>query len=532
MKNKIYCFITAAIPIMWGVITACIMLLLWVFHPLIEYPLKYTFGLSNLSLTFISVITVFAFFLLYLWKKQRIDGFFKKLKSKAVIVATTVLFILQLIIFYNIFFKTDWDVEQILYAAEAMSKNIFEPGAQDWYYMRYPNNLLMTWIFSVIIRVSNLLGFSGEFQHIYAIIIVQCIIACVTAYLLFSTVRMIVKNPVAPYLAWAIYVFHVALNPTLTIPYSDSLSLIFPIAIFRIYLSTKNDACLPLKWCGIAVLSYLGYKIKPQVIIIFIAIVIYEVAVFLLDSDKRKKICKAIGYGVGAAVLCITVLVSNFAFSRLPVRLNDDCVFGFSHFLMMGLNDETGGTYSTEDVVFSAQFATSEERAEANFRVAKERLKEFGFSGFVKFMTKKALINFGNGTYSWGVEGVFYYVVPEEKNDSLSPFLRSLYYNHGENYRHFATFQQYMWITVLIGNIGILFALRDKKLRAAVAVSVLALIGLAMFEMLFEARMRYLFNYSPLFILSATVGWYAMLRSIAPFVEKIKTKFIKKEVSE
>ena len=196
---------------------------------------------------------------------------------------------------------------------------------------------------------------------------------------------------------------------------------------------------------------------------------------------------------------------------------------------MMGLNPESGGGFSPDDVYFSDSFDTPKERSKANIDKAIERLKALGGKGLVEYYAKKAMLNFDNGTYSWSMEGNFYYDVPEEPNGSASPFLRDIFYYDGEYYQHFATLQQYLWIMILLGNFGVIFIIRDKKMRSAVAVAILALIGLTMFEMLFEARARYLFNYSPIFIVTASVGWYAMLKSAASAVTSIKSKIIKKE---
>ena len=143
-------------------------------------------------------------------------------------------------------------------------------------------------------------------------------------------------------------------------------------------------------------------------------------------------------------------------------------------------------------------------------------------AGLTKFLAKKAMTNFGNGTYAWGVEGVFYYEIPEEKIPTVSPFLRSCFYSYGENYPTFATFQQYLWLIILMGNFGIIFIIQDKKMRSDMAVPVLALIGLTMFEMIFEARARYLFNYSPLFILTAAIGWYAIFKKTVSLINNKK----------
>lgn len=520
MKNKLYSIFSSAMITVWGAIVAMILALLLFVSRIADYKYKVSFGLGNILLTIIVILTVAAAVTLYLRKKEKLDGFFGSISKRSVIIFLLAFFALQTLIYYNIYFKTGWDVRQILEAAEGIAANV-ETTAQRWYFLRYPNNLLMTYIFSVIIKICNALGFSGEFQHIFAIILIQCVLSCIGGYLLFSSVRLVLGNPVIPFVSLAVYLMHVALNPNITIPYSDAMTLILPIAILRIYLSVENGRLLPLKWSAMTVLAYLGYKIKPQVIIILIALVIYEAVTFLFACNGFTRLCKSIGYCAGVAALALTVAVTSFALPKLPVRLDEEKAFGISHFLMMGFNEESGGSYSGTDVSFSGDLETAEERTRENLRVVKERVKRFGFLGLTKFMTKKCLTNYSDGTYAWGLEGGFYHTVPEEKNSTLSPFLRSIFYTNGSNYTLFKTFQQYLWILILIGNLGILFVIRDKKLRKDITVAVIALLGMFAFEMLFEARSRYLFNYAPVFIFTASIGMHAMLKRISAWVIKL-----------
>lgn len=532
LKGRLYSIFSSATTVIWTAIIAVILLLLLFFHASTSYMCKANFALSNILLFVIAAVTLASLCALYLFKKEKIDLFFQRIKLKYVVIATAVLLAVQLFVFYNIYFKTGWDVRAIFQAAEGIASNVEHTEAQDWYYLRYPNNLLMTWIFSVIIRMCNLIGLTGEFSHIFAITIVQCILFAVSSVLLFKLAQSVIKNPVIPFAAWLLFWLNVGFNPYLTIPYSDSLSLIFPIAILYIYRTMENERFLTVKWPLITVLAILGYMIKPQVIIILIAILGYELVKFILKYDTKRKIASGIGCCVGIAALLLTSIISNLAFSRLPVTLDDEQVFGFQHFLMMGFNEERGGIYSDSDVQFSGSFETAKERNDANIRVFKERIKSFGFVGLTKFMAKKAMTNFGNGTYAWSVEGDFYHEIPEEKNSTISPFLRSYFYSYGENYPTFSTFQQYLWLIILMGNLGIVFIIKDKKTRSDMAVPVLALIGLTMFEMIFEARARYLFNYSPIFILTAAVGWYAIFKKAVPLVNNLKEKITKKEVTK
>ncbi len=520
LKDRLYSLFSSATTVIWTAIIAVVLLLLLFFHASTSYTCKANFALSNILLFVIAAVTLASLCALYLFKKEKTDLFFQRIKFKYVVIATAVLLGVQLFVFYNIYFKTDWDVRAILQAAEAIASNVEHTEAQDWYYLRCPNNLLMTWIFSVIIRICNLIGLTGEFSHIFAIIIVQCILFAISSILLFKLAQSLINNPVIPFAAWLLFWLNVGFNPYLTIPYSDSLSLIFPLAILCIYRTAGNGRYLPVKWSLITVLGLLGYMIKPQVIIMLIAIFGYELIKFILKYDTKKKIACGIGCCVGVLALLLTSLLSNLALSRLPVRLDDEAAFGFQHYLMMGFNEEKGGVYLDSDVQFSGSFETAKERNAANIRVFKERIKNFGFIGLMKFMAKKAMTNFGNGTYAWGVEGIFYSEIPEEKISTVSPFLRSYFYSYGENYPTFATFQQYMWLIILMGNLGIIFIIKNKKIRFDMALPVLALIGLTMFEMLFEARARYLFNYSPLFILTAAIGWYAIFKKIVSLVIK------------
>ena len=115
------------------------------------------------------------------------------------------------------------------------------------------------------------------------------------------------------------------------------------------------------------------------------------------------------------------------------------------------------------------------------------------------------MTNYNDGTFAWSVEGGFYLTVLEAPNDSSAKILRDIYYYDGLYYKNYATCQQSIWITILF---FILLAVKriastDKK---DIYVIVLAIIGITLFLLLFEARARYLFLYSPYYILLAVVG--------------------------
>ena len=70
-------------------------------------------------------------------------------------------------------------------------------------------------------------------------------------------------------------------------------------------------------------------------------------------------------------------------------------------------------------------------------------------------------------------------------------------------YKYFQTIEQGIWLAVLF--FSIFSVLGHKKSRVIVSM-MLGVIGLIVYEMLFEARARYIYTYVPIFILLAVFG--------------------------
>ena len=88
-----------------------------------------------------------------------------------------------------------------------------------------------------------------------------------------------------------------------------------------------------------------------------------------------------------------------------------------------------------------------------------------------------------------------------EKDGNISGLLREFYYEDGTYYRVFETVEQAVWIFVLVGGWISSMSMLLKKRRGSYYAMALALIGITIFEILFEARARYLYLYAPIFVL-------------------------------
>lgn len=475
----------------------------------INYFCKKEFLNSNVIIVSISIgLLCIGYFIKH---KTKLFNF-KCHSNKFILFLTLILFILEVYIANNIYFKTGWDAGFINNIAQAIAeKNNDVVINSSYYFSHYPNNIIITLLFSLIIHIHTMIGFIQPGDGYFGIIIFQCFLFALTGLLIYRIIAAYTRSNKYAYLGWIFYVVLLGLSAWYVIPYSDGTGLIFPVLILYIYQKLDNQKLTIVKWGLIMLLSYWGYRIKPQVIIILIAIIIVELIKFFSYSIDLKIIKKKI------IVLLTCVFVGVFSIKtneslvhKSGFILNKEDNIGMIHFAKMGLNNKTNGVFNQDDVDYSMSIPTEKERNRRNIEIIKKRLNNYGISGIAKHMVKKTLVNFNDGTFAWGAEGHFYNEIKTNVNTTVAPRLKKIYYNGGKYYKYLSTLEQMFWIVSLILLLGIWFS---KSNDNVLFVILLSLIGITIFELIFEARARYFIVYVPLFITCAMIG----LREIMNF---------------
>ena len=425
-------------------------------------------------------------------------------KNYSVIIASVAILILQLFICYHSFFFTAWDPELLInYAYDTVHST-----ANQWannYFSRYPNNLFLEYIFIAIYRFADFIGLSSLINGTFLIIIIQSILNVLTGLLTYHTTLNLTKSYKVSWVAWVLYFVLIGSSAWFMIPYSDSIALIIPIFILWLFSTLNHTVYDYFKWFLILVVSFLGYKIKPQTIILLISIIAIQ---FITISFKKNLFIHLFKSFIPAFAV---ILMLNFGISKainsLPFDINPNLSFGMSHFLMMGLNEETNGSFSGDDVIFSSSFKTKEDRQKANLKESFHRLKSFTPYTMGKHIMKKTLSNYGDGTFGWGQEAgqYFYKITFPDKQPGISSFIKNCVYNYGKYYQSFATLRQLTWFICLLLTM-ILLIFKGTSNNKNLLVIILSLIGLTLFETIFEARSRYFYIYVPFFIILASLG--------------------------
>lgn len=441
------------------------------------------------------------------------------INRKSIAVCCVLLFVVQAYICYNIYFSTDWDCAIVTQNASNIANGL---PIDSEYYSIYPNNLFITYFYALILSVNH---------DLFSIVLVQCFFSAIVAYLVYSVALELVKSKLTALFAFLFYCAYIGTSPWFSIPYSDATGILFPIAILRLWqLANRNKSVIKkgALYACIGILSFLGYHIKPQIIIVLIAIVILQlIKLFFVNLKQRTWREDAIKLGALAlAFLLSTAAYNAFLSAQKDLQLDPQREYGISHFFMMGLNEERHGVWHEEDVAYSGSFATAEERAKGNWEKAIQRIKDYGVDGMLEHLTKKTLVNYGDGSFAWGVEGTFFVEIPEEPNGSVSRWFRSFVYApwvsdgayaQPSRFEDFLTLSQLAWIiTLTLATVSFRFLLKRKNEREGdeTAVMLLSLIGLTLFETLFEPRSRYLFTYAPFFIISASIGLFFILKAL------------------
>lgn len=456
----------------------------------------------NVFLLGISIISVLLGF--------KLSRYFKY-NRKTVLALSAFLFFIQLFLIFHYYFYTDWDVQELLKNAIALSDKNFSE-LNNFYFSRYPNNILLTVFFSKIFTLFNgLLG--QDFAYVF-LLVIQSILNVLSGFLILKVTLLLTKSEKYAFFSYWLYLLILWISPWVVIPYSDSMGLIFPILMYYIYTHPKMHYIL--KSVLLSAIGIIGYSVKPQIAIMIIAIIMVSL---LTQKIEMKPLIAAI----------IAIFVVSFPMFFAINRINSTAGFAldyewemtYHHFIKMGLNSETDGGYLSNDVGSSISIENKEERVIYNKQIIAQRIKNYGVTGLINHQAKKTLNNYNDGTFGWGLEGSFFEKI--FPNDSyVAKITRSFYYSSGKLHLIFQGIVQSIWLSILFLVLGNVLIGREKMTREFL-VLMTSLIGIFLFESIFESRSRYLYTFVPIYIVAATVGFQQMTQNFKKRSLKLKT---------
>jgi Gpi18-like mannosyltransferase len=293
--------------------------------------------------------------------------------------------------------------------------------------------------------------------------------------------------------ATAALLLAVLFSPFITyapIYYTDTIVLPFAAGMLYFYFAGRGQPAgkQTLFVLAASLFGTIGTLIKPTVVILFIALWIH-----LLLTEKGPAFLRQ------ALLAGAILLAGQQAFpaiadaSRILPQPYKESGFPYTHWIMMGLK-EPYGFYDMEDVLYTKSFPDKPSRKAANLAVIRERLRTYGAERLARLLSAKAVFVWGDGTYFAPVKlnrGVpeytkwHAYVLPMDGNNNTV----YIYYCQ--------SFQAALLFFFLISGFR---HIRSKKI-SPITLCAVAVFGLGLFELIWEARSRYLIHFAPAILL-------------------------------
>lgn len=467
-----------------------------------------------------------------------------------ILPAVAVLLTYQLIVATSFRFVTGWDAGGIYGDVWHLHQGRLPYVSTIAYYSRYPNNLLLLAIERAVVGA---IGPSWGFAGTYLLMTYACCLLSSAASVLTYLVVTRWAGRRAGAVSWVLFALLVGVSPWFLVVYSDSLTLAVPIAVLAIHAympkvaedgpRRRKQVVRALGWLAIGLLTAVGYALKPQCVFVTAAVVLVAALGAVSRGIRRRRDRGAREYAansgqtnrVRSSHLSHVVMVGMLALGFLgghavcahaaqdaarAVGADARGAFSPAHFFMMGLNTGTDGGYESLDVRFSLSIVDPEARRAEDLRVAGARLRAMGPAGLAVHAARKQLSTWADGTFAWGAEGGFWHTPLLVAGTPATDFFRELYLrgdiprpfipdlpswhrNPGRLFPLFATFEQQLWLILLVSLAAVavlphtaLAQARPRGFHAALA----AVLMLMAFELLFEARARYLYIYAPVMV--------------------------------
>lgn len=416
------------------------------------------------------------------------------------------LFLVQLVMVRSLWFFPAWDPQNCWETALQLASG--QPFTLGEYFQLCPNNAPLTLVLTGPMWVGLKLGLAEPF-----ILLPSLGAALMNLASLFTalSVERLTRSRPATLFCYGLSTVFVLLSPYLSVPYTDSFSILFPILSLYLFLTSLRP---PLKWFLISLSTALGAAIKPTVWIILVALLMAEGLRLLASLALGRGIVKR---GLTAVLALILGAAPGIGLEKAAcVLLAGSTVpqgqLSATHYLMLGMNAETYGGHSPADVEYSLSFPTLAQRQQANIARAWERLKDRGFLENVRFFAIKLYKAYHSGTFAFN--GSFLPLEVPKRTDGLSLFLRSLYDGKGALNAVFCTVYQGIWLLILL--LCALGLFLGRRRYPALPVIALVLLGVSLYLMLFEVWPRYLFLYAPFFVALASLGMREVWSRVKP----------------
>lgn len=410
----------------------------------------------------------------------------------AFLIILAIMLIVQFLLALNMISKpiTDWYVINEVsksYAINGNMEHIYDnlPYNRD-YLARYTNNNGITVLFSFYYRIIYLIS---------GIIPIEAPVILNTLFISASVVLcyLIAKKAFGNFHALITMILCILFLPYYTYCtyfYTDSISM--PFVILSIYLficgyDSKKIVNKIILFFFSGISCAIGFELKGSVIIALIAVIVY-----MIYKGGIKKIL--LGSGTIIAGFLVIAIAFNGLVSSLQITDEETLYreqYPLTHWVMMGLKDD--GNFDQADSTFTYRAGNYDEKKAANIQEIGKRLSEYGVFGLINHFIIKANFTWSDGTY-W----ISHHIYQPYNGRN---FLHEFFLMDGSWFPVFKSISSGMQLCMLIMICVSLFSCVKKPRFDYITLMHIITFGVYLFFLIWETRSRYIFNFTPIFII-------------------------------
>lgn len=448
----------------------------------------------------LSLVLFSAFYLIIVYLINKALNKYIKNSKKYIIISTIIFIILQLIFAYIFAVIPEWDFGAIYYGAIQNITGKIPFHKYNYLYI-YQNNIGYGLLLSLIFYPIKLIGLNNYMAYGIVGIILNIICIDVSLLTLLKIIRQYFEKT-QQNIFWLLALLYTPFITYVPIFYTDTLSLPFIVGGVYFILKIINNEKNLLNIAISGLLLGIAYTLKPTAIIIIIAFIIFY-SIFTNEHIIKRLTTISIILVAFALPLISLNIYKQIYFDQQKI---EEKSFPITHWLMMGLKGNGG--YNQEDVDYTSSFIGKENKKQANIKIINKRIKELvKEKKIISFYTNKAL-------YVWG-DGTYYAPAKLSVNPIKDLEIKGYILPTGKNKIFILIAQCQLVLTILFIILGIILrkylSKQQQKLQLFLNISIF---GIFLFELIWEARSRYLVNMIPILLLSCYLGVTATIKFI------------------
>ncbi|WP_461215968.1 hypothetical protein [Lacticaseibacillus sp. GG6-2] len=353
-------------------------------------------NLTHFTGAAVVIVTVLALFSIYLLAPQVERWPMRKLQI-GIIAGLVAMLIAQIVLLATMPVSVYHDPYRVLAQADQMAAGNF--AWHTTYFWRYANNVPLTYLLSLWLRLGHVVGLSTNLAiHALSILILDSFIG-----LMLVTIWQLAHRKALLLGAFAFF----ALTPFaytyyLQVFYSDLPSMLLLLLIFRVFWrwphhNRRQRIC---EGVGLVVAVVLGALIKANLIVLLPAVAI--IAVLLWHKHLLRSLKLAVPIVLVIAGFGLSVPATHAIDSLSHYTPNTAFAFPTSNWVLMGLNANTAGKYSPADVHQAIKLPNQAARQQSDTKLIPKRLKHLGVFGLVRlWLAKLRVLMHVNSIQDW-----------------------------------------------------------------------------------------------------------------------------------